>query len=326
MRTLAESADALQQPRREGWLEVDGGHRVHYAQWGRPAALPVAYLHGGPGSGCAGDEHMWFDLVRFAPVLHDQRGAGRSEPPGRLEANTTTHLLQDLERLREHLGIERWLLFGGSWGASLALLYAQRFPERVLGMVLRGVFLARPQDAHWFFGPEGVARIFPREYAEFTAGMSAEERQNPPAAYVARLQDADPEQREEAARRWRRWEDTVVRHGMPGDDGAAATSAPTPAPEALVQRARIAAHYASHDFFLGRAGALEASERLRGIPGQLVHGALDLVCPLENAWSLQRHWPEARLRVVEGAGHAAGHPDMRKHLLLALDEVARSVS
>ena len=321
---MTDSTTPALQPRHEDWLEVDGDHRIHFAQWGRPAAIPVAYLHGGPGSGCAPDAHLLFDLVHFAPVLHDQRGAGRSEPAGALEANTTEDLLQDMERLRVHLGIERWLLFGGSWGAALALLYAQRFPERVLGMVLRGVFLARPSDVRWFFGPNGVARIFPREYAAFTEGVSVKQRENPQAAYAERLQDADPEVRREAAQQWYRWEDTVVSHGLPQNARTGAQAPQNMNADSLVQRARIAAHYACHDFFLGGAGVLHAPERLHGIPGQVVHGAQDLVCPMENARTLHRHWPEARLRVVEGAGHAASHPEIRKQLLSALEELART--
>lgn len=312
------------QPRHEGHLEVEGGHRIHFAQWGRPGALPVAYLHGGPGSGCAPEARLLFDLRRFAPVLHDQRGAGRSVPAGALEANTTEYLVQDLERLRQHLGIERWLLFGGSWGAALALLYAQRFPERVLGMVLRGVFLARPADARWFFGPRGVARIFPREYAAFTAGLHAEHRDDPVAAYAAWLDDPDPAVHQLAARRWRDWEDTVVRHGLPRTHTG--RSAPGPEPHTLIQRARIGAHYARHDFFLGGDGALPRPGALQGIPGQLVHGALDLVCPLDSACTLHRHWPDAQLRIVERAGHAGTHPALRTALLEALDQLAEALA
>lgn len=317
MNTIREAV--AMRPRQSGYLDAGAGHRIHFEQWGASDAVPVAYLHGGPGSGCGAAVHSQFDLERFAPVLHDQRGAGRSVPGGSLHENTTERLLQDLERLRVHLGIDRWILFGGSWGAALALLYAQRFPERVLGMVLRGVFLARPRDARWFFGPGGVARIYPREYAALTADLSETERQDMPTAFAVRLHHQDPAVRVEAARRWRRWEDTVVRHGLPPED--AGRAAP-PVPEVLVQRARIATHYACNGFFLGESGVLKACERLQEIPGQIVHGALDLVCPVENAWTLHRQWPRARLRVVDNAGHAAGHPAIRQALAEALDEVA----
>ncbi len=313
-------------PRRAGYLPAEDGHRVYFEQWGEPGALPLVYLHGGPGSGCGVAARALFDPARFTAVFLDQRGAGRSKPAARLQGNTTAALVHDLERLRSTLGIDRWLLFGGSWGAALALRYAQEHPRRVLGMVLRGVFLARRGDARWFFGTEGVARLFPREYEEFVAGLDAAQRAAPTAAFARRLASPDPEVRLQAARRWHAWEARVLCHALqlPGRQGTANACAPPAATR--VQRALIAAHYARHEFFLQGEGVLTRPQRLRGIPGHVVHGALDLVCPLENAWTLHRAWPEGRLQVLENCGHSAMDPRMRGALVAALDAVAARCS
>lgn len=309
------------QPRRKGHLPTGDGHWIYFEQWGATDAVPVVYLHGGPGSGCAPGAHALFDQRRLAPVFIDQRGAGLSRPAGALENNHTDALVDDLERVREALGIERWIVFGGSWGATLALCYAQAYPHRVMGMVLRGVFLARPCDIRWFFGAEGVARLFPHEYERFLDGLQGSEREDPPAAYSRRLASTDWQERVHAAHRWWAWEDTVVRHGLQQITERDTAGGGVPSPERLVQRASIATHYACKGFFLGPQGAVTRPERLRGIAGCIVHGALDLVCPVENAWTLHRLWPEAELQILEDCGHAVVDPRMREALVAALERI-----
>ncbi len=307
------------EPYDTGNLEVTDGHRLYFEQVGNRNGIPVAFIHGGPGSGCNPSQRRFFAADRFRAILYDQRGAGRSRPAGVLAGNDTYQLVHDLERLREWLEIERWLLFAGSWGATLALLYAQRFPDRVSGMVVRGTFLARPVDLAWFFGQRGVARIFPDEYREFLEPLPAEERASPPEGYRRLLQDPEPKTRLAAGLAWRAWENRVTEHNLPGKD-----SAPPADAEALVSRAAIASHYAASSFFLDERGALTAPERLAGIPGAIVHGRRDLVVPVENATTLHRHWPRAHLEIPEDCGHLANEPATAQASINALEQLAET--
>ena len=308
------------EPFAKGYLDVGGPHRLYYEQSGNPDGIPVVCLHGGPGSGCAPWQRCFFDPHRFHIILYDQRGAGQSQPRACLESNTTRSLLADLERLRQRLGLARWILFGGSWGATLALLYAQRCPEPVSGLVLRGVFLARQRDKAWFFGPDGVARLFPEAYTRFLAGLSAEDCSNPVQAYYGRLTADDPAVRRAAALAWHNWEHVVTSHSL-----EAGGKADEPEADTLVVRATIACHYARHGYFLDDDGALTGIEAMDRLPGIIVHGRRDLVCPVESALTLHRAWPAAALVLVDDCGHPAAEPAMRDALIVATETLVDQV-
>jgi proline iminopeptidase len=302
------------EPFDSGYLEVGGPHRLYYEQSGNPQGIPVVCLHGGPGSGGASWHRCFFDPDRFRIILYDQRGAGRSQPQACLESNTTESLLADLEMLRGRLGIERWIVFGGSWGATLALLHAQTCPGPVIGLVLRGVFLARPRDRAWFFGSEGVARLFPEAYEAFLAALGVEERSDPVTAYQQRLHGDDPDVRKTAAFAWHVWEHAITSYNLKSDD-----KANVPDPAILVARAAVASHYARHGYFLGNDGALVDVEQLHKVPGVIVHGRCDLVCPLESAVTLHQAWPNSELVVRDHSGHPAVEPAIQDALICAMD-------
>lgn len=308
------------EPYHTGNLGVSEGHRLYFEQVGNADGIPVVFIHGGPGSGCNPTQRRFFAADRFRAILYDQRGAGRSTPAGSVAANNTHHLLADLERLREELDVERWLVFAGSWGATLGLLYAQRFPERVLGMVLRGTFLARPTDLAWFFGAQGVARIFPEDYRRFLEPLAAAQRSNPAKGYLRLHQHPDSEERLRAARAWSAWDSRVTEHSLPRTESPA-----SPGTETLLQRTMIASHYAAKGFFLGDSGALIHPQRLAGIPGWIIHGRRDLVVPVENATILQQHWPSSKLEIIEECGHIATEPATARASIKALEQLAAAI-
>jgi proline iminopeptidase len=262
----------------------------------------VLFVHGGPGGGCDPYHRQYFDPEVYRIVLFDQRGCGQSTPHGELEGNDTQALVRDMEFIRTHLGIERWLLFGGSWGSTLSLIYAQAHPQRVTGLVLRGIFLCRDRDIHWFY-QEGAGRLFPEHWEEYLAPIPPEEQDDLVAAYHRRLTGADEVQRLVAARAWSVWE------------GRTSTLLPKPslaehfgeAHRALAM-ARIECHYFMHKSFLAEDQILRAIDRIRDLPAFIVHGRYDVVCPVEQAWALHRAWPEAELRIIDDAGHSAGEP------------------
>ncbi|MDD3517802.1 MAG: prolyl aminopeptidase [Chromatiales bacterium] len=303
-------------PYRSQRLPVDGGHELHVEECGNPQGLPAVFLHGGPGSGCEPWHRRFFDPAVWRLVLFDQRGAGRSTPHAGLEANTTWDLVADMERIRETLGIERWLLFGGSWGSTLALAYAQRHPERVLGLILRGIFLCRERDLRWFY-QDGASHLFPDYWRDYLAPIPEDERHDLMVAYHRRLTGDDEIARMAAARAWSEWE------------GRTATLYPSPAvvshfrdPHVALSLARIECHYFVNDAFLEPGQLLRDAGRLRDIPGVIVHGRYDAVCPVEQAFALHEVWPEARLEVVPDAGHSAAEPGIRDALLRATREMA----
>lgn len=280
-------------------IETDPPHLLHVEECGNPAGLPVLFVHGGPGAGCEDYHRRFFDPARYRIILFDQRGCGRSTPHASLEDNTTQALVADMERIREQLGIQRWVLFGGSWGATLSLVYAETHPERVLGLILRGIFLCRPQDIHWFY-QEGASRLFPDLWESYLAPISATERDDMVAAYYRRLTSDNEVERMAAAKAWSLWE------------GRTATLRQSNAvvehygnPFTALSLARIEAHYFKHDSFMRPNQILEDAGRLKGIPGVIVHGRYDVVCPLDNAWDLHKAWPDAELRIVPDAGHSA---------------------
>jgi proline iminopeptidase len=289
-------------PYRSFRLPVEPPHELHVEECGNPDGLPVLFLHGGPGAGCEDYHRRFFDPRVYRIVLFDQRGAGRSTPHASLEHNTTPALVVDIEQLRRHLGIERWVVFGGSWGSTLALVYAQAHPERVLGLILRGIFLCRPWEIRWFY-QEGANRIFPDHWEAFVAPIPNGERADLLKAHYRRLTGDDEVARMRSAEAWSVWE------------GRAATLKPNPhvvehfgSPHVALALARIETHYFVHDSFLKPDQILRDAARLKDIPGVLVHGRYDVVCPLQNAWELHRAWPGSQLEIVPDAGHSATEP------------------
>ncbi len=300
------------EPYRTGRLAVDGRHRLYWEQSGNPEGTPVVFLHGGPGAGSTPVHRRFFDPAHYRIVIFDQRGAGRSTPLGELIDNTTPDLVADIERLRETLGIERWIIFGGSWGSTLAIAYGERHPERCLALVLRGVFLCRKEEIDWFL--YGMRRVFPELWREFAGFLPEAERGDLLRAYHRRLTDPDPATHMPAARAWSAYE------------GACSTLLPNPA---LVTEfgqdvmalglARIEAHYFANHIFLPPGTLLAEVEALRSIPAVIVQGRYDMVCPIVTADELHRAWPEADYRVVPDAGHSALEPGIRAALVEAME-------
>ncbi len=305
------------EPFEHGMLPVSDLHEIYYEQCGNPEGKPVVFLHGGPGGGGSTEPRRFFDPERYRIVLLDQRGCGRSQPHAELRQNTTWDLVEDIEKLRRHLGIERWQVFGGSWGSTLALAYAQTHPEAVSELVLRGIFLLRRRELLWFY-QEGCSRLFPDAWEAFLAPIPVVERGDLISAYYRRLTHEDPAVRLEAARAWSVWEASTShllqnpQHiaSAAGDDFATAF-------------ARIEAHYFVHGgFFSHENQLLEGIDRIRQIPAVIVQGRYDVVCPAETAWALHRAWPEARFVLVPDAGHSAFEPGITDALIQATDAFA----
>ncbi len=303
-------------PYETGFLPLSSGHVMYWEQVGNPRGQPVLFLHGGPGAGAGAVHRRFFDPQHWRVIIFDQRGAGRSRPLGELRDNTTPHLVRDIEVLRQFLGIEDWLLFGGSWGSTLALAYAQEHPNRVLGCVLRGVFLGRRDEVVWFL--EGLRRVFPDAWAAFSEHLPPEERGDLLGAYLRRLCDPDPAVHLPAARAWSQYE------------GSCSTLLPSPETVASFAQdrtalglARIEAHYFAHDLFLPPEGLLGRMDRLAGIQAEIVQGRYDMVCPATSAFELAAAWPSARLTVIPDAGHSALEPGLRTALVSAVERFRR---
>jgi proline iminopeptidase len=308
------------EPHRVETLAVDGPHRLHVETCGNAGGLPVVFLHGGPGSGCEPWHRRFFDPARYRIVLFDQRGCGHSRPHAALEGNTTAHLIADMECIREHLGIDRWVVFGGSWGSTLALAYAEAHPERVQGLVLRGIFLCRPRDIRWFY-QDGAGRLFPDYWDDYLAPIPEAERDDMVAAYYRRLTGRDEVARMASAKAWSEWE------------GRTATLLPNPSvvahfqdPHVALSLARIECHYFMNDAFLEPDQLLRDAHRLADIPGTIVHGRYDVVCPLDQAHALHRAWPRARFEIIADAGHSAGEPGIVDALVRATDTLAERLA
>lgn len=304
------------EPHSTGTLAVGDGHTLYFEECGTPDGIPILFLHGGPGSGCEPWHRRFYDPQRYRIVLFDQRGCGRSTPHASLEANTTWHAVADIERLREHLGIDRWAVFGGSWGSTLGLAYAQTHPDCVLGLILRGVFLCRPRDIQWFY-QSGADRLFPEAWAHYLKPIPPDERNDLVGAYYRRLTDPDPAIRHTAARAWSGWEGHTSCL-IPNDDVIAHFDDP----DVAVSLARLECHYFMHDTFLEPDQLLRDAPRLRDIPGWIVHGRYDVVCPVEQAVELHRAWPQARMAIVADAGHSAAEPGIVRKLVAATDTLA----
>ena len=299
-------------------LGVSASHELYVEECGNPAGVPVLFLHGGPGSGCNADHRRFFDPSFYRVVLLDQRGSGRSTPSGRVEGNDTRELIGDIEAVRRALDIDRWVLFGGSWGAALALLYAQAHAGAVRAMVLRGIFLARQRDLEWFFGPDGVARVFPEAWHEFAGLVPPHERADVVAACYRRIHGPDKRLALAAARAWSAWTDRVATWTLP------AAGAGKELPEQvdrLLAKARIETHFARHGYFIGSNEILERAGRLTDVPVAIVHGRRDLTCTMEAAWLLHRAVQGSTLSVVPEAGHLASEPAMIDALVAATDRL-----
>lgn len=297
-------------------LDVGEGHRLYIEECGRLGGIPALFLHGGPGAGIEPYHRRFFDPERYHIVLFDQRGSGRSTPHAGLDANDTWRLVDDIERVREFLGIERWLVFGGSWGSTLALAYAETHPGRVSALVLRGIFLCRPREIQWFY-QQGASRIFPDYWEEFIDPVPEGRRDDIVRAYHELLTGDDELLRLKAARAWSTWEGrtaTLVPNADVVDHFADAYVA--------LSLARIECHYFLNDAFLEPDQLLRDAHSLAGIPGVIVHGRYDAICPVENAWLLHRAWPGSELRIVPAAGHSAAEPGIRAALVEATDALA----
>ena len=303
-------------PFETGYLPLSDGHVMYWEQVGNPRGMPALFLHGGPGAGAGAVHRRFFDPSFWRVVIFDQRGAGRSRPLGSLEANTTDHLVRDIEMLRQHLGIDRWLLFGGSWGSTLALAYAQANPLRVTGCVLRGVFLGRREEVEWFLG--GLGALFPDAHGAFVNFLPDHERGDVLGAYLRRLTDPDPSVHMPAARAWSIYE------------GSCSTLLPSPdtvtsfaQDRTALGLARIEAHYFAHDLFLPdettAGGLLGGMHQIAHVPAEIVQGRYDVICPARTAFDLAAAWPAARLTLVPDAGHSALEPGVRRALVAAVE-------
>lgn len=309
-------------PYDSGFLEVGDDQRIYWETCGNPRGKPVVFLHGGPGSGCGELHRRQFDPRAYRIVLFDQRGCGRSTPDAgdinvSLDVNTTWHLVADMEKLREALGISQWLLFGGSWGSTLALAYAQTHPSRVIGLVLRGVFTLRRSEIRWYY-QDGASRIFPDLWEGFLAPIPVAERHDLIGAYRRRLSHPDPGVRLPAARAWSRWEsDTVTLRPDTRWNGALPD-------EVTATFSRIENHFFAHGGFFDEGQLIRDVPKIRHIPCTIVQGRYDMCTPLRTAWDLARAWPEADLQIVEEAGHTFTEPGILHRLITATDEFAHA--
>ncbi|MHB1091977.1 prolyl aminopeptidase [Thiobacillus sp.] len=304
-------------PYASGMLETAGRHRIYWETSGNPDGLPVLFVHGGPGSGTSPAHRRFFDPARYRIVLFDQRGSGRSTPHGELADNTTPHLIADMEALRRELGIASWLVFGGSWGSTLTLAYAEAHPERCAGLVLRGIFLARTSEIDWFL--LGIRALFPEAQRQLAEFIPEDERHDLLTAYHRRLVDPDPAVHKPAAHRWATFEGSCSTL-LPNPDLVLAFGSDLTA----LSLSRIEAHYFINNIFLPENSLLANIDRIRSIPAIIVQGRYDAVCPIVSADELARTWPEARYVIVPDAGHSAFEPGIARELVAACDRFARN--
>ncbi len=300
------------EPFDSGMLELDGTHRMYWEQSGNPDGVPAVFLHGGPGAGATPAHRRFFDPAYYRIVVYDQRGAGRSVPPGELKANTTPHLIADIERLRRHLEVEKWLPFGGAWGSTLALAYGQEHPSRCLGFILRGIFLGRARELDWFL--YGLRTVFPEAWRKFVEPLTEAERGDILHSFHRRLLDPDKSVHMPAARAWS------------GYEGACSTLLPNPETIAAFSGAsmafslaRIETHYFVNGLFMSDNGLIENIDRIRHLPCVIVQGRYDMVCPVVTADELYAAWPEADYVIVPDAGHSAMEPGIRSALIRATE-------
>ncbi len=297
-------------------LKVSDLHEIYVEECGNPQGIPVIVVHGGPGAGCDANMRRFFDTTHYRIVLFDQRGAGRSSPHAELEQNTTGDLIDDMEAIRTRLGIEQWVLFGGSWGSTLSLAYAQKHSRRVLGLILRGIFLCRDQDLHWFY-QDGASHVFPDYWEDYQRLIPVIERDDYIAAYHRRLVGSDDVLRMAAAKAWSVWEARCATL-RPNHDVVEHFADP----HVAMSLARIEAHYFVNHIFLEPNQLLRDAGKLSGLPGTIVHGRYDMVCPLDNAVELHRAWLDSHLEIVRDAGHSALEPGIVDALVRATRDMA----
>ena len=307
-------------PYNSGWLRVSPVHEIYYEESGNPKGKPVVFLHGGPGGGTDAKMRRFFNPRRYRIVLFDQRGCGKSRPAASLVDNTTWHLVADIEAVREHLKIDKWLVFGGSWGSTLALAYAQKHPQRCTELVLRGIFLLRRWELEWFYqDPDGAGALFPDLWEHYIAPLSAEERKDCMRAYYRRLTSDDRKTLLEAARSWSIWEGALSYIKMNQDAVRKYGD-----PEFAASFARIECHYFVNGGWLERENQLlEDVAKIRHIPATIIQGRFDIVCPMRTAWALHKAWPEADFRIVPDAGHSAFEPGTTRELIKACDRYSK---
>jgi proline iminopeptidase len=302
------------EPFKNEFLKVSELHTIYVEQCGNPNGRPVLFLHGGPGGGISPDHRRFFDPQHYRIVLFDQRGSGRSTPPAELRENTTWDLVSDIERIRIHLKIDDWVVFGGSWGSTLALAYAQTHAEKVKALILRGIFMCRPSEIKWFY-QFGASEIFPDIWERYSAHIPPEERHDYVSAYYKRLTHEDPKVRLSAAKIWSQWEAATSRLLI---DSQAIEDFEDPT--YALQFARIECHYfMNNSFFSSPSYLLGNIDRIRHIPTSLVQGRYDVVCPARSAWDLHRAWPQTELYMIPDAGHAAGEKGIRSQLIKITD-------
>ncbi|ARN73568.1 prolyl aminopeptidase [Oceanicoccus sagamiensis] len=298
-------------------LAVEEPHEIYVEESGDPDGIPVLFVHGGPGGGCSAKNRCFFDPERYRIILFDQRGAGQSTPHAELKHNNTQALIEDIEVIRKHLGIEQWMLFGGSWGSTLSLLYAQSYPDRVMGLILRGIFLCRDQDLEWFY-QRGASLIFPDYWQDYLHPIAKDRRDHLIEAYYDLLTGDNELARMGAAKAWSLWE------------GRCATLRPNHEvvehfgePHVALALARIEAHYFAHKGFIEANQILNNADILGGIPGTIVHGRYDMICTLDNAVALHDRWPESQLNIIRDAGHASSEPSIVDALVRATKDMAK---
>jgi proline iminopeptidase len=304
------------EPYESGMLDVGDGHQVYWERVGTKGAKPAVFLHGGPGGGCTPKQRRVFDPARYDVLLFDQRGCGRSKPYASLEANTTWHLVADIEKLRALMGVDKWQVFGGSWGSTLALAYAEKHPEHVSELIVRGIYTLTRAELEWYY-QFGVSQMFPEKWERFLAPIPQAERHDMMAAYRKRLTSDDPKVRIDAARAWSLWEgETITLLPEPETSGVFGED------EFALAFARIENHYFVHAGWLEEDQLIRDAHRLHAIPGVIVHGRYDMPCPAHYAWRLHKAWPQAEFHLIEGAGHAFSEPGILDRLIRATDQFA----
>lgn len=301
-------------------LAVDDIHTLYLEESGEPNGIPILFVHGGPGAGCGKYDRRFFDPQKYRIILFDQRGSGRSTPHADLRNNSTQELISDIEKIRAHLKIDKWAIFGGSWGATLSLLYAQTYPETVSGLILRGVFLCRQKDIDWLY-QEGASRIFPDYWKDYLQVIPQEERDQLMNAYYRRLTGDNELAKMAAAKAWSLWEGRCATL-RPHQDVIDKYSKP----HLALSLARIEAHYFVNSGFISENQILDDAHKLANIPGTIVHGRYDTVCPLDNAYDLQRAWPDSELHIIRDAGHSALEPSISDALVKATNELAEMLN
>ena len=306
-------------PYKRHQLQVSDLHELYVDEAGNPDGIPVLFVHGGPGSACDSSSRRFYDPAVFRIITFDQRGCGRSTPHGELEDNNTQALIDDMEKIREYLEVEQWVLFGGSWGSTLSLLYAQQYPQHVQAMVLRGIFLCRQCDFDWLYR-DGANRVFPDYWEEFVHTIPASEREDLVNAYHGRLVGDDELARMAAAKSWSAWEGRCSKLRPSAEALARFTK-----PHNALALARIETHFFINQGFIEENQILQNMDAIKDIPGRIVHGRYDMVCPLDNALALHEQWPNSELMIVRDAGHSASEPGNVDTLIRAVQDIAKTV-